>query len=83
MRGDGRGRRQWWEYEDVALDDGDFAALGADFARTDDGATVCTGQVGSSTSRLFRISDAVDFATGWLSSHRAGAQVRALCHSPG
>ncbi|MFE9491313.1 aminoglycoside N(3)-acetyltransferase [Streptomyces sp. NPDC006641] len=77
------GRRQWWEYEDVALDDGDFAALGADFARTDDGGTVRTGPVGSSTSRLFRITDAVDFATGWLASHRVGAQVRALCHSPG
>ncbi|MCT2548444.1 MULTISPECIES: aminoglycoside N(3)-acetyltransferase [Streptomyces] len=77
------GRRRWWEYEDVALDDGDFAALGADFARPGTGATVRTGQVGSSTSRLFRIDDAVDFASGWLTSHRAGAPSRALCHSPG
>ncbi|MFH8519585.1 aminoglycoside N(3)-acetyltransferase [Streptomyces gelaticus] len=77
------GRRQWWEYEDVALDDSDFAALGADFARAHDAAAVRSGPVGSSTSRLFRITDAVDFATRWLTSHRAVPQVRALCHSPG
>ncbi|WSD73197.1 AAC(3) family N-acetyltransferase [Streptomyces sp. NBC_01591] len=77
------GRRQWWEYEDVALDDSDFAALGADFARSDKAAPVRTGPVGSSTSRLFRIDDAVDFASRWLTSHRSGALVQALCHSPG
>ncbi|MFD0338972.1 aminoglycoside N(3)-acetyltransferase [Streptomyces sp. NPDC127117] len=77
------GRRQWWEYEDVALDDSDFAALGADFARSETGAPVRTGPVGSSTSRLFRIDDAVDFSSGWLPAHRAGAPDQALCHSPG
>ncbi|MFE6668555.1 aminoglycoside N(3)-acetyltransferase [Streptomyces sp. NPDC057697] len=77
------GRRRWWEYEDVALDDGDFAALGADFARTGDGSAVRTGPVGSSVSRLFRICDAVDFAACWLASHRTGAQARTLCHAPG
>lgn len=77
------GRRQWWEYDDVALDDSDFAALGADFARAGTGAPVRTGPVGSSTSRLFRIDDAVDFAVGWLPAHRAGSPARALCHSPG
>ncbi|WP_327366088.1 aminoglycoside N(3)-acetyltransferase [Streptomyces sp. NBC_01217] len=77
------GRRQWWEYEDVALDDSDFAALGADFARADDGAAVRTGAVGSSTSRLFRFTDAVDFAARWLPSHRGAVPVQALCHAPG
>ncbi|MGW2182519.1 aminoglycoside N(3)-acetyltransferase [Streptomyces sp. NPDC001732] len=77
------GRRQWWEYEDVALDDSDFAALGADFVRSDLGASVRTGVVGSATSRLFRLDDAVDFATRWLSSHRTGAPVPSLCRSPG
>ncbi|MER8090812.1 AAC(3) family N-acetyltransferase [Streptomyces sp. NPDC094048] len=72
------GRRRWWEYEDAALDDSDFAALGADFSHTDDGAAVRTGPVGSSTSRLFRITDAVDFASHWLPSHRGDAPVRAL-----
>ena len=81
------GRRQWWEYEDVALDDGDFAALGADFARADGGAAVRSGPVGSSTSRLFRLPDAVDFAAGWLPAHRpgvphrTGAVGRTLCHA--
>ncbi|MFF3794085.1 aminoglycoside N(3)-acetyltransferase [Streptomyces sp. NPDC001981] len=64
------GRRHWWEYEDVALDDSDFAALGAEFERTADGTAVRTGTVGSATARLFRFTDAVDFATRRLPSHR-------------
>ncbi|WP_335935453.1 aminoglycoside N(3)-acetyltransferase [Streptomyces sp. PTD5-9] len=71
------GRRRWWEYEDVALDDGDFAALGADFAGSDGGAAVRTGPVGSSTSRLFRLPDAVDFASRWLPAHRTDGLARA------
>jgi aminoglycoside 3-N-acetyltransferase len=65
-----RGSRHWWEYEDVALDDSDFAALGAEFARTDNGAAVRTGPVGSTTARLFDFADAVDFATRRLPSLR-------------
>ncbi|WP_406516040.1 aminoglycoside N(3)-acetyltransferase [Streptomyces sp. NBC_00873] len=65
-----RGRRHWWEYEDVALDDSDFAALGAEFARTNNGAAVRTGPVGSATARLFDFTDAVDFATRRLPSLR-------------
>ncbi|MFF2009772.1 aminoglycoside N(3)-acetyltransferase [Streptomyces sp. NPDC058195] len=76
------GLRQWWEYEDVALDDSDFTALGADFARAR-GLLVRTGPVGTATSRLFRITDAVDFAAHWLPSHRAPAPLRALCHEHG
>ncbi|MFF2330831.1 MULTISPECIES: aminoglycoside N(3)-acetyltransferase [unclassified Streptomyces] len=64
------GRRRWWEYEDVALDDSDFAVLGAEFAGPDNGAAVRTGPVGSSTSRLFRFTDAVDFAVRRLPSLR-------------
>ncbi|MEU1368390.1 AAC(3) family N-acetyltransferase [Streptomyces sp. NPDC005803] len=66
---DGGGRR-WWEYEDVALDDSDFAALGADFARSDHGTAVRTATVGSGTGRLFRFPAAVSFATRWLPAHR-------------
>jgi aminoglycoside 3-N-acetyltransferase len=65
-----RGRRHWWEYEDVALDDSDFAALGAEFARTDNGAAVRSGPVGSATGRLFDFTDAVDFAARRLPSLR-------------
>ncbi|MFI9628046.1 aminoglycoside N(3)-acetyltransferase [Streptomyces sp. NPDC052042] len=68
------GGRRWWGYEDVALDDGDFAALGADFARADGGAAVRSGPVGSSAGRLFRLDAAVDFAAHWLPSHRTGAR---------
>lgn len=65
------GRRHWWEYEDVALDDSDFASLGAEFERTADGTAVRTGTVGSAKARLFRFTDAVDFATRRLPSYRA------------
>ncbi|MEU3656716.1 AAC(3) family N-acetyltransferase [Streptomyces sp. NPDC032161] len=77
------GRRQWWEYEDVALDDGDFAVLGAEFARADGGAGVRSGPVGSSTSLLFRLDAAVDFAARRLPSLRAGAADRAPCRTDG
>ncbi|MFE2087015.1 aminoglycoside N(3)-acetyltransferase [Streptomyces sp. NPDC002596] len=65
-----RGRRHWWEYEDVALDDSDFTALGAEFARTDNGAAVRSGPVGSATGRLFDFTAAVDFAARRLPSLR-------------
>ncbi|MFD7862413.1 aminoglycoside N(3)-acetyltransferase [Streptomyces sp. NPDC059783] len=62
------GRHHWWTYEDVALDDSDFAALGADFERS--GADIRTAPVGSATARLFRLPTAVAFAKGWLPAHR-------------
>ncbi|MEU0133274.1 AAC(3) family N-acetyltransferase [Streptomyces sp. NPDC006296] len=67
------GGRRWWEYEDVALDDGDFARLGDDFARARTGA-VASGRVGAAPSRLFPLRSAVDFATGWLAEHRPEAR---------
>ncbi|MEU9091755.1 AAC(3) family N-acetyltransferase [Streptomyces sp. NPDC048428] len=70
--------RRWWEYEDVALDDSDFAALGADFERSDHGTAVRTAPVGSATGRLFRFPAAVAFATQWLTAHRGGVPE----HSP-
>ncbi|MFB8028742.1 aminoglycoside N(3)-acetyltransferase [Streptomyces sp. NPDC056465] len=60
----------WWEYEDITLDDSDFGALGDDFARTRS-TEVRTGRVGSAPSRLFPLRAAVDFAAGWLRTHRA------------
>ncbi len=61
------GGRRWWEYEDVALDDSDFAAMGAEYEGT---GSVRAGFVGRADSRLFRLADAVDFAQGWLPVHR-------------
>ncbi|MEV6263057.1 AAC(3) family N-acetyltransferase [Streptomyces sp. NPDC051784] len=66
----GSGRR-WWEYEDIALDDGDFSALGADFVRSGT-AEVSVGRVGSARCHLFPFRAAVDFATKWLEDHRHG-----------
>ncbi|MEU1125747.1 AAC(3) family N-acetyltransferase [Streptomyces sp. NPDC005899] len=63
------GGRRWWEYEDIELDDSDFAALGADFEAAAPG-PVRRGPVGAAPSRLFRLRAAVDFATGWLVRHR-------------
>ncbi|MEW2069224.1 AAC(3) family N-acetyltransferase [Streptomyces sp. NPDC007346] len=65
-----RGVRQWWEYEDVALDDGDFAALGAAFEEAAGPGVVRTVPLGSAPCRLVPLRAAVDFATGWLTEHR-------------
>lgn len=70
VREGGGGR--WWEYEDVALEDGDFAALGADFERSARSGTIATAPVGSASSHLFRFPEAVGFATEWLPAHRLG-----------
>lgn len=64
---DGRGR-EWCEFEDVDLDAGDFASLGADFDQT---GVVRHGKVGQAEARLFPLTAAVDFATGWFASHRS------------
>ncbi|MDN3295236.1 AAC(3) family N-acetyltransferase [Streptomyces ficellus] len=63
------GVRRWWQYEDVALDDGDFDALGADLER-DGAASVRTGVVGSARCRLLDLAQAVDFARGWFERNR-------------
>ncbi|MEV7344399.1 AAC(3) family N-acetyltransferase [Streptomyces sp. NPDC093544] len=65
------GRRQWWEYDDVALDDSDFATLGAEFERATLGSAVRTGTVGAARCRLVSLVDAVDHARGWFPEHRA------------
>ncbi|MFI2781426.1 aminoglycoside N(3)-acetyltransferase [Streptomyces sp. ALB3] len=67
------GGRCWWEYEDVALDDSDFAALGSDFVRARSDA-VSTGRVGTARSHLLSLRAAVDFATGWLDARRPGGR---------
>jgi aminoglycoside 3-N-acetyltransferase len=64
------GQRRWWSYEDVALDDGDFAVLGAAF---DQSGHVVRGYVGNAECRLVPLTAAVDFATEWLGQHRAAA----------
>ncbi|MCP3819769.1 AAC(3) family N-acetyltransferase [Streptomyces sp. A3M-1-3] len=68
--------RRWWQYEDVDLDDSDFAALGADFEHSDETGAVRAGPVGSAHCRLVRFRDAVDFAQRWIPSHRGTAADR-------
>ncbi|MFD6534617.1 aminoglycoside N(3)-acetyltransferase [Streptomyces sp. NPDC060184] len=58
----GPGGRRWWAYEDVALDDADFVAVGAEFARSAGPGTVRTGRVGEAACTLVPVRDAVDFA---------------------
>ncbi|BCY13146.1 aminoglycoside N(3)-acetyltransferase [Actinoplanes sp. L3-i22] len=62
------GGRRWLEYEDVVLDDRDFARLGADF-EADSGA-VTAGRVGSAWCRLFPIDGAVSYAAQWMRANR-------------
>ncbi|MFF4126546.1 aminoglycoside N(3)-acetyltransferase [Microbispora rosea] len=58
---------QWWQYEDVVLDDGDFGELGTAFETTE---AVRLGRIGNAESRLFPIGGAVRFAAKWLAEHR-------------
>ena len=64
------GARTWWSYTDVALDDSDFADVGASFEKS--GAPVRTAGVGGTTARLFAFRAAVDHAVRWLPAHRPG-----------
>jgi aminoglycoside 3-N-acetyltransferase len=60
--------RVWLEFDGVALDSADFAALGADLAA---GTTlVTTGTVGAAPSRLLSLRHAVAYAERWLRAYR-------------
>jgi aminoglycoside 3-N-acetyltransferase len=62
----GRGRAWTW-WDDVDVDESDFAELGADL---DVAGLVTMGAVGSATCRLMRQRAAVDFAVDWFAAHR-------------
>jgi aminoglycoside 3-N-acetyltransferase len=61
------GRRTWWDYEDVVLDDRDFGELGGALDETEH---VASGRVGRAASRLIPLRQAVDFAAAWLAERR-------------
>ncbi|MFE4859543.1 aminoglycoside N(3)-acetyltransferase [Streptomyces sp. NPDC056670] len=63
---DEAGTAMWFEYQDAALDDSDFARIGADFPA----AHVCHGPLGRRTARLFPIGVAVEHAVAWMVRHR-------------
>ncbi|MGI5407955.1 aminoglycoside N(3)-acetyltransferase [Streptomyces chartreusis] len=65
--------RQWLSFEDVALDDGDFAHLGAwlERRRSDTGASIVRrGRVGGGIARLLPMAHSVDLAVEWFKEHR-------------
>ncbi|WP_418956223.1 aminoglycoside N(3)-acetyltransferase [Streptomyces tritici] len=60
------GRPEWTEFRDLALDDGDFGAVGAAFpwqAKRE-------LRVGGTFARLFSLRDAVDHAVQWMTEKR-------------
>ncbi|WP_326591826.1 aminoglycoside N(3)-acetyltransferase [Streptomyces sp. NBC_01294] len=64
-----QGRRQegeWTAYEDVTLDDSDFAEIG----RTFPDSRVRRGRVGGASTMLFSLPDAVDHALEWMTENR-------------
>jgi aminoglycoside 3-N-acetyltransferase len=61
------GGRTWVEWEDVDVDEEDFALLGNHLEET---GAVRLGLIGSAQSRLMRQRAAVDFAVGWLAKNR-------------
>ncbi|MYS86049.1 AAC(3) family N-acetyltransferase [Embleya scabrispora] len=64
---DARGDRRWVDAVDMRLRDHDFAALGEAFERT---GAVRVATAGQRPTRLFRLDEAVGFATKWLREHR-------------
>ena len=59
--------RRWVNYEDLELDDSDFADIGAAFAVA---GHEHTGPVGAGVARLCALRTVVDFATDWIPTHR-------------
>ncbi|MEV8569023.1 AAC(3) family N-acetyltransferase [Streptomyces sp. NPDC051322] len=60
------GRRAWFEYQDIALDDSDFELIGADFPRM----KVREGKLGNAAAMVVRIGEAVDHAVKWMTEKR-------------
>ncbi|MFE9692933.1 aminoglycoside N(3)-acetyltransferase [Micromonospora sp. NPDC005806] len=65
------GDREWVWWEDIVLDESDFARLGVDLEAT---GAVRLGPVGAGTGRLMRQRAAVDFAVDWLARNRRTEQ---------
>ncbi|MCJ1679723.1 AAC(3) family N-acetyltransferase [Streptomyces sp. APSN-46.1] len=64
-----QGREQggaWTAFEDVALDDSDFAEIGRSFPDS----RVRRGRVGGASAMLFSLPDAVDHACDWMTENR-------------
>ncbi|WP_328539577.1 aminoglycoside N(3)-acetyltransferase [Streptomyces sp. NBC_00344] len=62
----GNGRSEWFEYQDIELDDSDFELIGADFPRM----RMREGKLGNAAAMTFSIGDAVDHAVKWMTEKR-------------
>lgn len=62
------GARRWAAWQELDLDDSDFAAIGTDFAAT---GLETTGPAGAGTARLMRQRAVVDYAVAWMGRNRA------------
>jgi aminoglycoside 3-N-acetyltransferase len=62
-----QGRRRWRRFLDVRLDDSDFALIGNHMEQE---MSVSRDTVLGADMRLFRLREAVDFATVWLNKNR-------------
>ncbi|MEV7513319.1 AAC(3) family N-acetyltransferase [Streptomyces sp. NPDC089922] len=65
-RSGSRREGEWTAYEDVALDDGDFAEIGRAFPDS----RVRRGRIGGASTMLFSLPDAVDHALDWMTENR-------------
>lgn len=63
------GDREWVEYEDLAIDDGDFPECGEAFERERPN-DFATGTVGVADAKLLDQRAMVDFAVGWMERNR-------------
>jgi aminoglycoside 3-N-acetyltransferase len=77
---EGGGRRVEWEFTAMAMDDCDFARLGAALEAITPGG-LRRGRVGSGTGRMVPLRVAVDFGVKWLTTHRRRLHPRKeKCH---
>ncbi|MFD7658197.1 aminoglycoside N(3)-acetyltransferase [Actinosynnema sp. NPDC059797] len=68
--------RSWTTVRDVAVDNDDFAELGAAFVED---RPVRHGRVGAAVTRLFPLAEAVAYAEVWLAEHRVGRPAADAC----
>lgn len=65
---DETGVTRWITVDDIELDEGDFAGLGAAYERNS--GSIRTGPVGAGTGRLMSQRELVDFGVAWIHTHR-------------
>ena len=63
------GERRWMEFEDIDWTDSDFAVIGREFSAGP--GHVVRGKVGCADAQLMSHRALVDFAVGWMTSHRS------------